>query len=66
MGLKLPPSGGLLPRPILDLTIRREDEHLFTELHIDIDDGKQKGSVIVSDRRNSGHAALDAAFSNNS
>lgn len=33
---KLPPSGGLLPRPILDLTIRREDEHSLAELHIDI------------------------------
>jgi hypothetical protein len=33
---KLPPSGGLLLRPILDLPIRREDEHSFAELHVDI------------------------------
>lgn len=52
--------------PVLQFSIRRKDEHPFAELHIDIDDGKQKGSVIVSNRRNSGHAALDAAFSNNS
>jgi hypothetical protein len=36
MELKLPPSGGLLPRPILDLTIRRENKDSFAELHVDI------------------------------
>ena len=33
---KLPPSGGLLPRPILDLPIRRKDQDPLAELHIDI------------------------------
>lgn len=52
--------------PVLQFSIRRKDEHPFAVLHIDIDDGKQKWSVSVSNRRNSFHAALDAAFSNNS
>ena len=36
MELKLPPSGGLLPRPILDLPIRRKDKDPLAELHVDI------------------------------
>ncbi len=44
---KLPPSGGLLPRPVLQFSIYREDEHSLTELHIDV--GEQARDFGASD-----------------
>ena len=44
---KLPPSGGLLPRPILDLPIRRKDKDPLAELHVDI--GKEPEDLRPGD-----------------
>ncbi len=49
---KLPPSGGLLPRPVLQFSIYRKDKHSLTELHIDV--GEQAQDFGASDLANLG------------
>lgn len=49
---KLPPSGSLLPRPVLQFSIYRKDKHSLTELYIDV--GEQAQNFGASDLANLG------------